>query len=193
MFWGELLTTMQYFGTFFFMFFFIYCHRWCRDCVQLQIELFKPKTVRRGSPCECHESKTAIQLAKENLYKGMEWMISLKGLCVLANQPDQCFDDFCRWLLHEINPPTLEKLWIPSVQLSSPPSTFVPEPPLRFLNLGRSVYQCNFASNVFTQVTHLAGIRVQSDLVLPQLRFFRGNFLSSSVSVLPIHFITSKR
>jgi hypothetical protein len=87
----------------------------------------------------------------------------------------------------------LEKLWIPSVQLSSPPSTFVPEPPLRFLNLGRSVYQCNFASNVFTQVTHLAGIRVQSDLVLPQLRFFRGNFLSSSVSVLPIHFITSKR
>ncbi|XP_046637576.1 uncharacterized protein LOC124315890 isoform X2 [Daphnia pulicaria] len=143
---------------------------WCRDCVQLQIELFKPKTVRRG-----------IQLAKENLYKGMEWMISLKGLCVLANQPDQCFDDFCRWLLHEINPPTLEKLWIPSVQLSSPPSTFVPEPPLRFLNLGRSVYQCNFASNVFTQVTHLAGIRVQSDLVLPQLRFFRGNFLSSSV------------
>jgi len=148
------------------------------------MELFQSKTIRQGSPCEYNESEyePVIQLSRTNLYKGMEWMVSLKGLCVLAIQPDRCFDDFCRWLLHEINPPTLEKLWIPSVKLSPPPNIFVPTSPLKFLNVGRSDYQFDFASDVFAQVTHLAGVRVKSDLKLPQLRFFRGNFPSCPVS-----------
>ena len=126
--------------------------------------------------------KTVIKLfSKWNLYDSLKWMISLKGLCVLINEPDCCFDEFCRWLLHEINPPNLERLWIPSTKLSLSPSKFKSGPSLKCLNIGSLGKGFYLTSLDFTQLTHLSGIKVDSDLKLPQLRFLRGEFSSCSV------------
>jgi hypothetical protein len=161
------------------MFIVLVIYRWCRDCVHLHMELF----VNRSSERENNPLfQTVIKLFSEwNLYDGLKWMISLKELCVLINEPDCCFDEFCRWILREINPPNLERLWIPSTKLSLSPSQFKSGPSLKCFNIGSLDKGFDMASLDFTQLTHLSGIKVDSDLKLPQLRFLRGEFSSCSV------------
>ncbi len=176
-----------------FMFTVLIIYRWCRDCVHLQMELFiqfnttleyldafyNDGSAREKNWLKC---KTVIELfSKWNLYDGLKWMISLKELCVLTYEPDCCCDEFCRWLLREINPPNLERLWIPFTSLS--PRKFEPGPSLKCLNIGTLNKGFNLTSVNFTQLTHLSGIQVDSDLKqLPQLQFLQGKFSSCSVS-----------
>ncbi|KAK4001939.1 hypothetical protein OUZ56_003803 [Daphnia magna] len=151
---------------------------WCRDCIQLHINLFEQPQRNDIYPVfeEDEESIAVVSLAKENLYDAMKWMISLKSIAVLKKSSDSCLEDFCRWLLLELNPPGLEKIWIPSVKHIG--AKYKPESMLTCFYLGRSPLSRAF----FSQMTHLVEMSITSNLILPRLRFFKGNF--SSVSIL---------
>ncbi|KAI9561536.1 hypothetical protein GHT06_012495 [Daphnia sinensis] len=151
---------------------------WCKDCVELHIKLFEqPRRNDRNLVLEDEEASNAVvSLAKENLYDGMKWMISLKSIVILKESSDSCLNDFCRWLLLELNPPGLEKIWIQSVKHIG--AKYKPGPVLSCFYLGRSPVSRNF----FSQMTHLVEMTITCNLILPRLRFFKGNF--SSVSTL---------
>lgn len=158
-----------------------YYYRWCRDCIQLHINLFEQPQHNDIYPVfeEDEESIAVVSLAKENLYDAMKWMISLKSIAVLKKSSDSCLEDFCRWLLLELNPPGLEKIWIPSVKHIG--AKYKPESMLTCFYLGRSPLSRAF----FSQMTHLVEMSITSNLILPRLRFFKGNFFSVSVSKIP--------
>ncbi|XP_057377099.1 uncharacterized protein LOC130698466 [Daphnia carinata] len=152
---------------------------WCKDCVKLHIKLIEqPRQNNWDLALEDVEasSNAVVCLAKENLYDGMKWMISLKSIVVLKTSSDSCLNDFCRWLLFELNPPGLEKMFIQSVKHID--AKYKPGPMLNYFYLGRSPVSRTF----FSQMTHLFEINITRNLILPRLRFFSGNF--SSVSIL---------
>lgn len=156
--------------------------RWCRDCVQLHLEMFKSGKMRPGCRWE-HEdlSNAVIDLSRNKLYENMKWMISLKGFSVRSKLSDRCLDNFCHWLLFELNAHSLEKLWLPSVKAVCL-STVKPQPVLSSLYLGR--LDSHLCSTLFPQATHLSGVSISLNSKLPHLRFLRGNFVSSSVSFI---------
>lgn len=159
-------------------------HRWCRDCVQLDLEMFQSGMMRQDCPWEHQESSiTVIDLSRKTLYDGMKWMMFLKGLSVRSRLSDRCLDDFCRWLLFELHPCSLEKLWLPCVKTICL-SLMKPRPTLRSLYLGRLDTQ--LCSQLLPQATHLAGVSISLNSNLPHLRFLRGNFVSPLVSLMTL-------
>lgn len=136
--------------------------------------------MRQKCPWEHQDSSIAvIDLSRKMLYDGMKWMMFLKGFSVKSRLSDSCLDDFCRWLLFELCPNSLEKLWLPSVKAVSL-STVEPRPTLSSLYLGR--LDAQLCSKLFPQATHLADVSISLDFKLPYLRFLRGNFVSSLVN-----------
>lgn len=115
----------------------------------------------------------------------MKWMIALKNISVVKKKFDSCLNDFCRWLLLELNPPDLETIWIQPVE--SIGFKYKPKPVLRCFYLGSNLLSRTF----LPQMTHLIGINIHCNVILPRLRFFRGNF--SSFSVSEISFISVYR
>ncbi len=163
-----------------------YYLRWCRDCTELHLELFQSGMARQDCPWEHLESTSnVIDLSRKKLYDQMKWMVSLKGISVWSRLADRCLDDFCHWLLLELKPPALEKMWLPPVKALSLPS-FKPGSILTSLYLARLDAQS--CSALFPQLTHLAGISIPSESKLPRLRFLRGNF----PSILASQFIITR-
>ena len=159
----------------------VYYHRWCKNCVEVHLELFQSGMTRHGCPWEFKEATSAvIDLSRKKLYDHMKWMVSLKDISVWSRLADRCLEDFCHWLLLELNPPALEKLWFPSVKAISL-SSLDPMSKLQSLHLARLNFPLN--STFFSQLTHLAGVSMPIESKLPNLRFLRGNFPSNLVII----------
>ena len=93
----------------------VYNHRWCRNCVELHLELFQSGMTRHGCPWEFQEAPSAvINLSRNKFCDDMKWIVSLKDISIWSRLADRCLKDFYHWLLLELNRSALEKLWFPS-------------------------------------------------------------------------------
>lgn len=108
----------------------------------------------------------------------MKWMVSLQSVSVRSRLSSQCLDNFFRWLIAEIDPPTLNTLWFPSIKNVK----FSTAKERETTKLGLARLDAQMCSTSFSHLTHVAGVNVPVGFRLPQLRFLRGTFTSCLVS-----------
>lgn len=130
--------------------------------------------MRQDCPWEYYDASVAVmELGRNKYFEHMKWMISLKGFSVQSKLRDRCLTDFCRWLILEINPPALEKLWLPPIRTLKL-STFKAGPNLSCIYVGK--LKTELCLSLCSQLTHLAGITVSCSMKLPRLKFIRADF-----------------
>ena len=166
---------------------FVSC-RWCRDCVELHIDIFYPNQFSLICRWEQQEwCNRVMDQFRSKLYAELQWMTSLKKIFLTRTGcltfTDLCCNAFSRWLLLELKPPSLEHVWLPSVKDVTLDLQLVSD--LTRAHLGRNFQDSDANSLIINEkLTHLAGVNLTSIGHSPQLSFVHG--YCSSFAVLDL-------
>lgn len=121
-------------------------------------------------------------------------MTSLKVLSIKSKRSEICLDDWCHWLLNEMNPTSLEQLWLPAVKTVTLPNHYQTTGHLKALCLDR-LDGSRLNASALEQLTQLGGVNLPLSTAIPHLRFMQAYCSSYAVNffyaAIPLRIVIS--
>lgn len=173
----------------------LFLNRWCVSCQELYLNFFISTVTHEGRPWDhLRVTSQVIQLSRKELYDKLTWMASLKVFSVKNSRNERCLDDWCRWFVNEMNPTSLELLWLPAVETVTLPIHYQTTGRLKALCLDR-LEGPTFTASALERMTHLGGVTLPLPSPVPHLGFIQAYCLSYVVRFCllakkPLRFVT---